>query len=123
MDAVNFVPTDEKIQALGVLGDDLVLAVLNIFPVQLARAQSVNAVFFRGLEMVINLGIEEKRFGRDAANVQARAAELVFFFDQAGLQPKLAGAEGGRVSAGPSADNGNVINRIWQGSAPSAKIW
>jgi hypothetical protein len=53
--------------------------------------------------------------------VQARTAKLVLFFDEAGLQSKLAGAESGRVSAGTSSDNGNVINCVWQGSAPSGR--
>jgi hypothetical protein len=45
--------------------------------------------------MVIDFGVKEERLGGDAANVEAGAAELVFFFDQAGLQSKLAGAESG----------------------------
>jgi hypothetical protein len=45
--------------------------------------------------MVINFGIKEQGFGGDAANMQAGAAELVVFFDEAGLEAKLAGAESG----------------------------
>src|SRR6185369_3125729 len=93
-------------------------AVLNIFPVQLACAETVNTVFLRGLEMVIDFSVEKQGLGRDAANVQARTAQLIFFFDETGLQSKLAGAERGGISTGPSAENGNVINRIWQGCAP-----
>ena len=93
--AVNLVLADQKVESLGVLGDDLVLAVLNVLPVQFAGAQAVNTVLFGGLEMVIDFGVKEQGLGGDAANVQARAAELVFFFDQAGLQSKLAGAESG----------------------------
>jgi hypothetical protein len=69
--------------------------------------------------VVINFSVEQQRFGGDAANVEACAAQLVFFFNQAGLQSELAGAESGRISAGPSADDGDVINSVWQNSAPS----
>ena len=117
--AVNLILAHQKIEPLGVLGNDLVLAVLDVLPVQLARAQAVNAVFFSGLQVVINFSVEQQSFCGDAANVEAGAAELVLFFNEAGLQTKLAGAESGRVSAGASADDGNVINSVWQNSAPS----
>ncbi len=100
------------------LGHDLVLAVLEGLPIQLARAQTVNTVFFRGLQVVIDFGVKQQRFGRDAAHVQACASQLVVFLDQAGLQPKLSGTESGGVSARPSADNGNVIDDLWHGSTP-----
>src|SRR6266853_1147988 len=119
--AVNLVLADEKIEPLGVLGDDLVLAVLNILPVELACSQAVNAVLFGVLEMVIDFSIEEQGFGGDAANVQACAAELVVFFDEAGFQSKLARAECGGVSAGSGADDGDVINGVWHSSAPSGR--
>jgi len=51
--------------------------------------------------------------------VQARATELVIVFNESGLQSKLAGAERSRVSARASADDGDVINSVWQNSAPS----
>jgi hypothetical protein len=69
--------------------------------------------------MVVHLSVKKQSFGRDTANMQARAAKLVFLLNQAGFQSKLAGAECSCVSAGSSADDGNVINRIWQSSAPS----
>ncbi len=117
--ALNLVLAHQEVEPLGVLGHDLVFAVLNVLPVQLACAQAVNAVFFGGFQMVKHLGIKQQGFRRDAANVQACAAELVLFFDEAGLQSKLAGAESGCVSAGAAADDGYVINRLWQSSAPS----
>jgi hypothetical protein len=69
--------------------------------------------------MVIHFSVKEQGLSRDAAHVQAGAAEPVFFFNEAGFQSKLAGAESGCVSAGTSADNGNVINSIWHSRAPS----
>ena len=43
----------------------------------------------------------EKRFARDAAHVQARAAQFLVFLDKGGLQPKLAGADGSNITPGP----------------------
>src|SRR5207248_1706109 len=120
--AVHLVLFHQKIQALGVLGDDLILAVLYDFPIQFARAQTINAIFFGGLEVIVNFGVKQQGLGGNAAHMQACAAELVFFINQAGLQSKLAGAECGGVSAGPAPDNGNVIDGLWQGSAPSTEI-
>jgi hypothetical protein len=45
--------------------------------------------------MVIHFGIKQQSFGRDAANVETRAAKLVLFFNETGLQSKLAGAKSG----------------------------
>src|SRR4051812_31390010 len=68
--------------------------------------------------MVGELRIEQQRLGRDAAHVQAGAAELVVFLDERGLQAKLAGADGGGVTGRAGANDGNVIDRLWQRSAP-----
>jgi hypothetical protein len=77
------------------LGNNLVLAILDVFPVQLASAQAINAVLFSSLQMVIHLSVEQQRFCGYAANVETCAAELVLFFNEARLQSKLAGAESG----------------------------
>src|SRR5262249_14190156 len=107
----------QEIQPFGVFGDNLVLAILNSLPVQLAFTQAVNPVFLSCLQMVVHLGVEQESLSGDTAHVQAGAAQLVVFFDQAGFQPELACAECGCISARSSADNGNVINGFWQGSA------
>src|SRR5258708_822862 len=107
--AVYLVLAYQKVQALGVLGDNLVLTVLDVLPVQLACAQAVNAVLFGIFHVVINFRIEQQCLGGNAAHLQACAAELFFLVDQAGLQPKLAGAEGGSISAGSTANDGKVM--------------
>ena len=93
--AIHLIFAHQEIQALGVLGYDLILAVLDVLPVQFSRAEAINAIFFSGLQVVINFSIKEQRLGGDAANVEAGAAELVIFFNEAGLQSKLSGAESG----------------------------
>src|SRR6185437_324826 len=83
--AINLILAYQKIQTLGVFGNDLVFAVLDVLPVQLTCAQTINAIFFSSLQMVIHFGVKKQSFCRDAANVEARAAEFVIFFDEAGL--------------------------------------
>ena len=69
-------------------------------------------------QVVPELGIEQQRLGRDAAHVQAGAAEHVVLLDECGLQSILAGADGGGVAGRTAADDGNVINGFRQRSAP-----
>ena len=120
-DGLDFIFLHQKFEALGVLGDDLVLAVLDRGPIQLARVYAFDAKFFRFFQVVPELGIEQQSFGRDAADMQASAAEDVVFFDERGLQALLAGANGGRVSGGAAADDGDVIDGFGQDVPPSNK--
>src|SRR6202035_1677337 len=48
-----------------------------------------------------------QRLGRNAAPVQANAAEVGFFHDR-GLEAELCGANGGDVAAGTGADDDDV---------------
>ena len=50
--------------------------------------------------------------------MQAGTAQHIGFFDEACLQAPLAGADGGSVSGGAGADDGNVIDGFWQVGAP-----
>jgi hypothetical protein len=61
---------------------------------------------------VVQLRGFEQGFGGDAADVQARAAELVRF-DQSDLQSELGGADRGGVTAHSSTENGNVEIEAW----------
>src|SRR5690606_11758600 len=60
----------------------------------------------RGFEI---LGGVEHRLGRDAADVEAGAAERLAAFDARGLEPELRGANGGDVSAGAGTDDEDVV--------------
>ena len=100
------------------LGDDFIFAVLDRGPVQLAGVDAFDAEFFGFFQVVPEFGIEEQGFGRDAADVQAGAAEESVFFDERGLQAVLAGADGGRVAGGAAADDGDVVNCVGQSGAP-----
>ena len=50
----------------------------------------------------------EKRFARDATDVQASAAEFLVFLDDRGAQSELCGANRGDISAGAGADDDEV---------------
>src|SRR5262249_38868055 len=118
---IHLVLAYQKVETLGVLSDNLALPVLDGFPIQLARAQAVDAVLLRRFHVVVDLGMEQQRFGRDATHVKAGPAEQRVFLDEAGLQAQLTRAKGGWVSPRSSADNGNVVNSLWQGNAPCRK--
>ena len=105
-------------EALGMLVDDALLALLDGVPVELAFAEAFDAVLHRMLQVVIDFGIEQQGLGGDAAPVQAGAAELAFFFNQRDFQAILAGANGRRVTGRAAADDGDVIDGFSQGNAP-----
>ena len=63
------------------------------------------------LDALVQLGRLEHRLGRDAADVQARPAELGTVVDERDLEAQLAGAEGRRIAAGASAED-DQIERI-----------
>ena len=50
----------------------------------------------------------EKRFARDAAHVEAGAAEFLILFDDGGLESELGGADGGDIAARTGADDDDV---------------
>ena len=52
-----------------------------------------------------DLGDVEQRLGRDAAAVEADAAELGVFVDEHDLHAVVGGVQGGRVAAGAAADD------------------
>ena len=56
--------------------------------------------------------------GRDAADVQAGAAQLVVFFNERGFQSVLTGADRGGVPGRPAADDGHVVDRLSHVRAP-----
>ena len=72
----------------------------------LAERQAPLLPVLRDLQRVRVL---EQRLGRDAAPVQAGAAEHRRALDDRGLQPELRGADGGDVAAGSGADDDDVV--------------
>src|SRR5262249_43762725 len=60
----------------------------------------------RGL---VEFGGMQQRFGGDAADIEAGAAELVALLDQGGLEAELGAARGAVVAARPRADDDDVV--------------
>ena len=73
---------------------------------RLAEREAPLLPVLRDLERV---GVLEQRLGRDAAPVEAGAAEHRRALDDGGLQPELRGADRGDVAAGARADDDHVV--------------
>src|SRR6266478_6110807 len=58
-----------------------------------------------------DLGRAQQRLGRDAAPVQADAAEIGFFHDR-GLETELRRADRGDIAAGTGTDDDDVVGCI-----------
>src|SRR5690349_18513706 len=58
----------------------------------------------------------QQRFGRNAADVEARAAELAAAFDDRGLEAELARADRAIVAAGAASDDNEIVRH--DGSGP-----
>ena len=112
---LHFIFAEEKLDALGVLVDDVVLARQHGRPVQLELGH-FDAELLGVLEGVVDFGVVQQNLGGDAADVQAGPAQKAVFFDDQGFQSPLRGADGGHVSARPAADNRQIV--IWQEQPP-----
>ena len=107
-DVLDLVLLDQAIQALGQALDDLIAALGRDRVVE-AHAVRRDAVL-RGavLDALVELGRLEHRLGRDAADVQARPAELGPVIDQRDFEAKLTRAKGGRIAARAAAQDDQV---------------
>jgi hypothetical protein len=77
------------------------------------RIIDLNAVGFSsvGGEMKHFGGMQEG-FARDAANVQAGAAQVFVFFNQGGFESELSGANRGDVATGSGSDYNAIKSAI-----------
>ena len=87
--------------------DHAVLPAANRRRVEGRRAEA-HAVRTHRLGVVDDLGDMQQRLGRDAADVEADAAERRSRVDQNDVLPEIGGAEGGGVAAGTGAQNQNI---------------
>src|SRR5690242_4440444 len=72
------------------------------------------------LHVVVDLGRAQQCFGRDAAPIQADAAEIRFLDDR-GLEAELRGADRGDVAAGAGADDDDVEGCVGHGGSHSTQ--
>ena len=96
------------------LVDDGGLALLDGIPVEGAGVDVVDAVFGRVLEVVPELGVEEKGLGGNAADVEAGSAKNIRGFNEGDFEAELAGANGGGIACRTAADDGYVVDGICQ---------
>ena len=112
---LHFIFAEEKLDALGVLVDDAVLARQHGRPIQLEFGD-FDAEFLGILERVVDFRVVQQNLGRDAADVQAGASQEAVFLDDQSFQAPLRGADGGHVTARPAADDGQIVR--WQEQPP-----
>ena len=109
LEPVDLVLLEQELDAGGVVFDDLVLVGHHGRQVQLDRAE-LDAMTREGvLGFLELLGTGQQRLGRDAADIEAGAAQRLALFDAGRLQAKLCGADGGNITAGSTADDDNVV--------------
>ena len=132
-----FVFLEQEFHAAGELGYDGVFARNHFRRVKfdVADADAVfGEIMLRGVEMFAGL---QQGFGRNAADVQAGAAQrgrIACFvdarIDTGGFETQLGGADGGNVSAGACADDYYIVLRhvknplfdIFAAGKPSARV-
>ncbi len=108
---VDLVLLHQELDALGVFGDDLVLAVEHLGVIQ-ARIFALDALFGGVHEVLPQVGGVEQRLGGDAADVQASSAQLGIFFNNRGLQAVLAGADRRGVATRTTPNHNQVISHF-----------
>ena len=108
LDHLDLVLPHQKLDALGVLRDNPILAIQNLRIIQ-PRILAVDAVGFRMLEMFPHIGGVQESLGGDAAHQQAAAAEPGVLFDQSGFQAVLSRTNGRRIPAGAAPDDDHVV--------------
>jgi hypothetical protein len=108
--ALDLVLAEEELDSLGVLGDDLVLVLVDAGHLD-ADVLGVHADLGAGLRLLEHGGAVEQALGGDAAAQQAGTAEPLVALDHHYLEPELPRANGGDVAAGASADDREIVGR------------
>src|SRR5579863_1137617 len=119
---LNVIFLHQEVEAFGVLGDDLVLAILDRGPVELAGIDAFDAVFLGFFQMIPEFGVEKQSLGRDATHVQTGAAEESVFLNERGFQAVLAGADCSGVSGRSAADDSDVVDGFGQRNRPQLSV-
>ena len=108
LDPVHLVLLHQELDALGVLGNDLILALDELGKVQ-ARVVAQDSLLLPVRELLPEGGGVQQGLGGDAADVQAGAAELGVLLDQGGLEAVLPGPHRGGIAARPAANDDKVV--------------
>ena len=97
------------------LGDDAVLAVLDLGVIQ-TRILALDTLVRRMDEALPDIGSLQQRLGGDAPHQEAGAAEPGLLLDKGGFQSILAGADGCGVAAGTTPDNDQIVRHFFYSS-------
>ena len=114
-DAFHLGAFEQHLDALGVLVDDAVLALLHLGVIE-ARVFDVDAVGFGVDEVLPDIGGVEQALGGDTSHQETGPAELGLFFDEGGFQSVLAGADGSGVAAGTTPDDDEIVGHSYYSS-------
>ena len=117
LEPVDLVLLEQEFDALGVLADHVVLVGQHLFPVDLGRRALQAHLFEIVLRLVQLVAGVQQRLGRDAAHVQAGAAQGFAPLDAGGFQAQLGAADRGDIAAGAGADDDDIV--VGHGSGPS----
>src|SRR3546814_488614 len=119
----NLVFLHQELDAARELGRDLARALDHLLRVDGDLAFNLEAVGFGVLDVAVDLGRAQQRLGRDAAPVQADAAELVAL-DDGGLEAQLGRADRRGIAAGAGAEDDDVETGVAHvGSSPLTAAW
>ncbi len=102
VDDVHLALLREAVEPTGQLADDVVLPGAKLVDVDLGVGER-DAELGRILGLGEHLGGVKKSLGRNAADVEANAADPLMALDQRDLEPKIGGAKRGGVPTGPRA--------------------
>ena len=98
----------QELDALRVLPDDVVLPLEHRVEIERQLPDPDAVRRRRVLSKLIMLGRRQQRLRRNAADVDARAAERLVHLDADGRQAQLRGPDRGDISARPTADDDDV---------------
>jgi len=114
----------QELESLDVLGDDGVFTRENSGPVELRgdAVAELDVEFGGVLEVIPQFGIEEQCLGRNAADMEARAAELGGVIDECDFKTEFRAANGRCIAGWPAADDCCVVNDFCQGVLRSGAI-
>ena len=107
-DHIDLVLLQQKADAGIELARDIARALDDGRRIEAELALDGDAVILRMLRVMINFGRAQQRFGRNAAPVEADAAQM-FAFDDGGLEAQLRRADRRDIAAGSAADDEDVI--------------
>src|SRR5579863_9373303 len=108
LDPIDLVLLHQELDALGVLGNDLILAVEDQGEIE-AGIVAMQAIGLRMLEALPDIGGVEEGLGGNAADQQAGSTQPGVFFDNCGFQAVLSRADSRRISTGAAPDDDYVV--------------